>query len=336
MDPLSQASFGAAAAALAARDGNLRRALIVGVAAGAAPDLDVLIRSDEDPLLGLEYHRHFTHAMTFVPVVGLTVAALFRGIFKWPWREVLLPAMLASLSHGFLDACTSYGTMLYLPFSNHRESWDVVSIIDPIFTLPLVFALLLAFFLKRVRLAQLGLAWCLAYLFFGCSQRERAEDYAMSLADSRGLVVDSVTVRPSLANLMLWRLVVESGGSYYVDAVNITPYRVPVHYPGDRVRVLDSSSIGPRDSVLADDVARFNHFSQGFLYEVPERGNVLGDLRYSMFPDSINPLWGIEFDPSKPDQHVSMAYFRNASGAAFTRLWQMILGEPSDKIESLN
>ncbi|MEO0508336.1 MAG: metal-dependent hydrolase [Verrucomicrobiota bacterium] len=331
MDPLSQAGIGAAAASLAARKGGLRRALVVGIVAGAAPDLDVLIRSDEDPLLGLQYHRHFTHAIAFAPVIGLVVAGLFRGIFKWPLREVLLPAVLAALSHGLLDACTSYGTLLYLPFSNYRESWDVISIIDPLFTLPLVVALLFSFILKRVRFAQLGLVWCLAYLFFGYSQRERAEAFALELAESRGLVAETVTARPSIANLMLWRIVVKSRGRYFVDAVNLVPSRRPTLYSGTTVPVLDLSSFESEQTVLAKDVARFDHFSQSYLYEVPGKLNVLGDLRYSAFPDSIEPLWGIEYDPNQTGQHVSMVYFRDLSEGSFQRLWRMIQGKPVDE-----
>ncbi len=40
------------------------------------PDMDVLIRSASDPLLAIEYHRHFTHALAFIPVGGLIAAAM--------------------------------------------------------------------------------------------------------------------------------------------------------------------------------------------------------------------------------------------------------------------
>ena len=61
MDPLSQAAIGAAAAQSGSRASTLRHALWIGALAGMAPDLDVLIQSNTDPLLALEYHRQFTH-----------------------------------------------------------------------------------------------------------------------------------------------------------------------------------------------------------------------------------------------------------------------------------
>ena len=46
-------------------------ALLVGGLAAMAPDLDVLIRSTEYPLLNLKYHRHFTHALAFAPLARI-------------------------------------------------------------------------------------------------------------------------------------------------------------------------------------------------------------------------------------------------------------------------
>ena len=75
MDPISQAAIGAAAAQSCTRADRLRHALLIGCLAGMAPDLDVLIRSAEDPLLFLEYHRQFTHSLFFVPI-GASLCAL--------------------------------------------------------------------------------------------------------------------------------------------------------------------------------------------------------------------------------------------------------------------
>ena len=56
--------------------------------------------------------------------------------------------------------------------------------------------------------------------------------------------------------------------------------------------------------------------------------HILGDLRYALFPQSTEALWGIRFDPNQPDQHIAMVYFREPSKAAFQQLWQMICGQP--------
>lgn len=71
MDPLTHALLGATAAhaVLVPRLG--RKAWMVGALGGLLPDADILIRSAADPLLAIEYHRHFTHAFAFIPFGGL-------------------------------------------------------------------------------------------------------------------------------------------------------------------------------------------------------------------------------------------------------------------------
>ena len=83
MDPLSQASLGAslsqsfATGKTCSGKSTLFSALVIGVLAGMAPDLDVFIRSAEDPLLFLEYHRQFTHSLVFIPFGALLCALVF-------------------------------------------------------------------------------------------------------------------------------------------------------------------------------------------------------------------------------------------------------------------
>lgn len=335
MDPLSQASLGAATAALFSRRGNVRQAIIVGALAGAAPDLDVLIRSDTDPLLSLVYHRHFTHALLFAPFLGLVVAGLFKLLFfwkKWRYQNLALFAVVGALTHGLLDACTSYGTLLYLPFSDHRESWDIISIVDPIFTLPLALMTVISFAWRKPLLAKVVFAFCMLYLCFGVVQRERAQAFARKLANERGhQEITQLAARPSFGNTILWRVVYRVGDVYHVDAVQLAPFGEPTHYAGDSVSaytVADRISVLEDGSVLAGDIERFRFFSQDYLYLYPEDGTVAGDLRYAMFPDSIQPLWGIRINLEDPNSHTEFIYFRDPSKRSFDRIWQMILGRP--------
>jgi inner membrane protein len=339
MDPLTQASIGAAAATIVCRKAETRQALLLGALAGAAPDLDVLIRSETDPLLSLQYHRHFTHALLIAPLIGLLVAALFKGLFFWkdyPYRRLALFGMMGALTHGLIDACTSYGTLLYWPISHHRESWDIISIIDPIFTLPLVLLTVITFVFRRPRFAQFAVVLCLLYLSLGIYQRGQATQLAAQLAEERGHRPEELSVRPSLANILLWRIVYRAGDQYYVDAVWTTPFSEPKQYPGSVVDAFSEASaqmIAPEGSVLADDIERFRFFSQGYLYRYLDEANVVADLRYAMFPDSIKPLWGIRMYPATPEVHVSMEYFRDPSQGSFDRLWRMIRGESVEALD---
>ncbi|MEM7789958.1 MAG: metal-dependent hydrolase [Verrucomicrobiota bacterium] len=332
MDPLTQASLGAAAAVAFSKREHLRLAAVVGAAAGMAPDIDVFIKSAEDPLLSLQYHRHFTHALIIAPLLGLVVAGLFWFLlYRMRPQYALLArfAVVGALTHGPLDACTSYGTLLYWPFVMHRESWDIISIIDPIFTGPLVALLLFAVLRRRRFYGQLALALCLIYLCLGCVQRERAEYAAQQIAKERGHLPEELTARPSLANIVLWRTVYRQGDNYYVQAIHLSPFGEHKIYEGNRVaafRETDVARLAPDGSTLAGDIARFRYFSQGYLYLHPEASDVIGDLRYSAFPDSVIPLWGIRYDSAHPDKHAELEYFRTVAEGDIARLWSMILG----------
>ena len=331
VDPVTQASLGALAAGLLAKPETTRRALLVGALAGLAPDLDVFIASAEDPLLQLQYHRHFTHSLLLAPLIGILAAIIAKGLFwlrRWPLKELIPFGIAGALTHGALDACTSYGTLLYWPFSNHRESWDLISIIDPLLTLPLVALLLVGFFKRQPSLARAGALFCLAYFSFGILQRERAESFARELADSRGHAPEQFSVRPSLANLFLWRICYRADDRYFVDAVHTAPGKTPRLYRGSSVPAFKPGSLEvPDDSIVARDIERFHFFSQGYLYRYPARPEIIGDLRYSMFPDSVTPLWGITWDPKQPDEHVKVVHLREPSPGAFQRLWTMIQGK---------
>ena len=80
MDPVSQGILGASLAGSISESKKLRIASVCGFFGGLAPDLDILIKSSTDPLLSLEFHRHFTHSIFFVPL-GALITGLFLFLF---------------------------------------------------------------------------------------------------------------------------------------------------------------------------------------------------------------------------------------------------------------
>ena len=82
-----------------------------------------------------------THSLIFIPIGSLICALVFYYLFARRWqisfKLTYLFCLLGYATHGLLDACTSYGTQLLWPFSTERISWNTISIVDPLFTLPL-------------------------------------------------------------------------------------------------------------------------------------------------------------------------------------------------------
>lgn len=354
MDPLSQAvvgTLGAQSLSLFSSHvrNDLKRASLVGAIAGLTPDLDVLIRSSSDPLLALEFHRQFTHSLAFIPIGALIVAATLFGLsrlkrdstaqFSWMYAY----ALAGYATHGLLDACTNYGTQLLWPFANTRISWNLISIIDPLFTLPLLGLAVFAIGYRSPRIVAGAIVFAFAYLGVGLSQRLTLEAHVQKIAETRGHVIERIDVKPSFANLILWRSVYESDGVHYTDALHRWPWSRHIrHYEGGSVPALNVEndfSFLPKGSVARNDIERFRWFSNGFLSWNPTDPTYIGDIRFAFFPTSTEALWGIVIPRDHPpQQHVDFISRRALSSQERAHFAQMLWGRDllSEEPEAIN
>jgi inner membrane protein len=295
--------------------------------AALSPDLDVLIRSAADPLMNLQYHRHFTHALIFTPIGAAIIAFIWWLLLKRkePYKALWGYCFFGIFTHGILDSMTNYGTHLFWPFTNARESWSIISIIDPIFTLTLLALLITTLVRKQRRFVVIGAVFAAMYLSFGYAQKERATQAMMSLAMERGHLVLYYEVKPSLGNLFVWRVQYEAGGRYYIDAVRISLSGKVNYFAGNSVAVLDTKNyaLNP-SSVMANDIERFRFFSDGWLAALPEDPNMIGDMRFGLLPNDTHPLWGIRIDPTTPDTHAEFVNLRTRRDGDLGMLLDMI------------
>ena len=301
MDPLSQGTVGAAFAQSSANKTNIAKVAVVGFLAGLAPDLDVLIQSSTDPILFLEYHRQFSHSIFFIPFGSLIVALLFFPLVKksMSFKTVYIASFLGYATHGLLDACTSYGTLLFWPFSYERIAWNNISIVDPLFTIPALILVGTAIKTKKRKYSFLSVGWIIFYLSLGFIQYERALSTAYELAESRGHDAQRVTLKPSFGNLILWKSIYEHEGSYYVDAIRTVQSSSVCS--GESIGIFDYQKHLPtldKDSQQAIDVERFRWFSQDYL-GFDKGKNLVTDVRYSMLPNQIEPMWGLIIDDKR-------------------------------------
>ncbi len=330
MDIVTQGLLGAVAAQTVSRSGHLRAAAAIGMLAALLPDADVLIRSAEDPLLTLAYHRHFSHSLLFVPI-----GALLAALLCWPFARrgslsfvrVYGYALAGCVTAGLLDAFTSYGTHLFWPFSDTPVALSIIAIVDPVFSGVLLIFGGLAWWLRRRNLAVIGLLLAVCYLGLGALQHQRALNLAESLAAERNLQPDRILVKPTLANLVLWRSVIEVGDKAYVDAL-----RVGIEskvYPGSRIELLPSNQPNFSEGSRAQrDLKRFYRFSDGWLVRHPEQPNLYGDLRFALLPNSVIPLWGIQLNPNDPEKAPRWVTLRDMSPTLLGCFMAMLKGQP--------
>jgi len=339
MDPLTHATLGIAVAlAVAPRSAPVKSIALAGLAAGMLPDADILLHSDTDPLFSLEYHRHFTHSIAFSPVIAVLGAAIawlmLRCLGTRPlFLPMLVPAWLAGLSHLICDLWTSYGTRIGWPLSDHRAALDWISVIDPLFTLPLLAGTLVALLKARPRHARQTLIWASLYLTVCVIQHERASHALKKAFASEGLrQPDRIAVHPSFANILVWRALAEQNGTVRAIAIRCglgTPTLLqgessPVfNHPDQAIATLQLDPATPQ----ARDVRRFFHFSGNWVAVVPGEANTLGDLRYSTLPDTLAPLWGIRLNPAGATPSVEWRTFRTLNAATWNRFFAFIIGD---------
>jgi inner membrane protein len=332
MDPITQGAFGAVFAQTQGKPKNIAKAAVIGGLAGMAPDLDILINSSTDPLLALEYHRHFTHSLLFIPVGGLICSLVLYPLlgrrFGISFLQTLLWCIIGYATHGLLDGCTSYGTQLLWPLSDQRFAWDIISIIDPLVTLPLLALIILAARTKARRYTLIAIVWLGFYFGLATVQYQRALDEGQKLAESRGLKTVSIEAKASFANILIWKIVTETKNAFYVDAIKMG-WDKPTIWEGDSVAKLSIERDLPwldKDSQQRKDIERFRWFSNGYIALDQENPNRVVDIRYSLLPQQIKALWGINLSPTaKSDQHVEFTNERGDGKSAFKQLWEMIL-----------
>ena len=330
MDPLSQGTVGAAFAQSAANKKNIAKISIVGFLAGMAPDLDVLIRSSTDPVLFLEFHRQFTHSLIFIPIGALIVSAFLFPLVKKSisFKTTYLASFLGYATHGLLDACTSYGTLLFWPFSNERITWNNISIVDPILTLPALILIVLAVKKNQQRFSFFAIGWIVSYLALGFVQYDRALASGLELAQSRGHKAERMTLKPSFGNLILWKSIYQHEDSFYVDAIRagneLTWCR------GENIKIFDYQEHLPeleKNSQQMKDIERFRWFSQDYLGFDGEK-NLVTDVRYSMIPNQIAPMWGLVIDERRgANAHAVWWAGRTLDDDGLTLFKDMLFGD---------
>lgn len=338
MDLLTQGLLGSSLAISGSARNETRKAALIGLLAGLSADVDFLIGSTSDPLLNLEYHRHFTHSVFFIPI-----AALLLGLLLWPvfrsslnWNRVFLYCLLGYSLSGFLDACTSYGTSLLWPLSNERISFNIISIIDPVFTLLVIAGVLLGIFSRIKIFTMLALLVAASYLLLGVWQKQHVQQLSRQLALQKGHEIERLLVKPTLGNLWLWRSVYQYQGRYYISAFHRNPFTGnSAHIPGSSIAVFDPVhdplALQP-DSVMWRDIQRFAKFSNDYLALHPENADIVFDVRYANLPNSALPLWGIRLNRELPDQHADYETYRDTSRETREAFIDMLLNRGSHPI----
>lgn len=330
MDSITQAALGATVQGAGMGRYQGRRALLYGALLGTLPDLDVFIRYS-DPVSGMTYHRGFSHSIFLL----LALAALIAWAVKKRYPDAPYSGMrlfwvtAASLvTHPLIDACTVYGTQLFWPFTPTPAQWSAVFIIDPLYTLPMLFAI--AAVLWRGMRAHKTLVWALlwgsAYLAFGLYGRYFHENRVREALLAQGIAVYKVMATPTPFNTVLFRVVAQTDNGGYLETMSGWFDRdAPVFRREDQ-------GLHYAQALAAHPLyQRLHWFTDGWLRIDEEDGKlVVSDMRMGMTGAFTFRFVMAERQDGQWRMITPYAYGRRYPdmSQAMGQLWQRILNKP--------
>ncbi|HEX5789817.1 MAG TPA: metal-dependent hydrolase, partial [Luteolibacter sp.] len=195
------------------------RALFWGALFGTVPDLDILFNPLFDNAGQLWWHRGPSHSLLVMVLASLLLA---RPLAKL-WRSVRISAahagcfvLLEWSTHVLIDCFNVYGTLVLWPFSPTRISFNNLFIIDPLFTAPMLLALIWLAFLRsskqadqrrRINLWGLGLACLYVGMSVG-AKSVASHRFEADLKRNHAPCLRRIEA-PTAFNILLWRCVAE-------------------------------------------------------------------------------------------------------------------------------
>ncbi|SFB28546.1 metal-dependent hydrolase [Azotobacter beijerinckii] len=283
MDSLTQAVLGASVQGALLGRWQGRKALLYGALLGTLPDLDVLIDYG-DAVANMTHHRGFSHSLFVLTGFALLLAGLLRRFRPHPGysgSRLFLAVWLVLVTHVLLDSLTSYGTQLLWPLATPPVVWSSVFIIDPLYTLPLLGAVLAG---VLYRLHGRGLRWqywalglSTLYLGLTLAGKQMAESRVTAELERQGIRAEALFSAPTPFNSLLWRVLVRDGEDYLEALVGWLD-----HQPPELIRLPHGTALmaGLDDS---PQLARLRWFTQDWLrYDEIDGKLVVTDLRLGM------------------------------------------------------
>lgn len=225
MDSVTHIVAGAALGELTLGKKLGNRAMIAGAIANTIPDLDVFLTGlASTPAEELRIHRSYTHALFFHPFMALPFAYLaFRlSKKKIPFGVWYFFFMSNFLVHVLLDCCTTYGTQLFQPFTDYLVSWNNLSVVDPLFTIPLLvfFAVVIIFLKKqnpwRRKLALISIVLSLLYMGSSTYNKFRSESAFKAALQEQQLHYTGFSTSPTMFTSWLWNMIAYDDSTLYL------------------------------------------------------------------------------------------------------------------------
>lgn len=227
MDSFTQVLLGIATAELCAGKKLQRKTFLYGAILGTLPDLDVVIGQFMNPVDGVAIHRGMSHSVLFFLLLSPFLGWLITKIERYKINFGLATKMVfwCLLTHVLLDLFTSWGTQIFWPLPD-RIALKTIFVIDPLYTIPLLICLILAWrkkddFFSRKKYVLMGIYLSSFYLLLTCSLKLYALQQFDKALKIQNIAYDDLIVKPTAFNCILWNANVATKDVYFLGDYSV-------------------------------------------------------------------------------------------------------------------
>ncbi|MEW5677150.1 metal-dependent hydrolase [Flavobacterium enshiense] len=286
MDSLTQIALGIAVAEVCAGNELKNRVFLYGAILGTIPDLDVLVGKFLNPVDGVMIHRGLSHSLLFhlllAPSLGWLIFKLEKN--KISFKKTVLMAFLCLFTHAILDWFTTWGTQLLWPLEN-RFSLKTIFVIDPLYTIPLVYFLIKIWKTNQIELrkkhVRMGLMISSGYLLLSCFIKLYALHQFKKEADNQKINYSEIIVKPSPFNLILWNANIDTKEAYLIGDYSLLDSQPIVFRKYQKNHNLERMLKGN------NDFEKLKTISEGWYLVHESKGNLyFNDLRFGLLDDN--------------------------------------------------
>lgn len=186
-----------------------KSSLLIAVLGAVLPDIDNFV-GYSNPEFYLIHHRGITHSILGGFLLSIIFGFLIKLFFKKTlFKKTVLIIYLLVLTHIFLDLVTSYGTQIFLPFTDRRFTLECVFIIDPFFTI----LLLVLFFVSAKRSFRIRLCFYLLVFIYPMMNFTFSKIYSNMI--QKDFVEKVVHVSSAPFSPIFWKVIIEDREKLY-------------------------------------------------------------------------------------------------------------------------
>ena len=291
MDSLTHIVLGACIGEAVAGKCLDKWAMFYGALAQSVPDVDFVTAFFLHGAENVVAHRGLTHSILFGVAATFFLSWVVKDVIHktvLPYRSVFLLFAVNISVHLFIDTFNAYGVGLLMPFSDHRFTFNILYVADPLFSIAPFISFLFLLFLnkshrRRVMWIRTGIIVSAAYLCIAITNKLFVTNAVRKNLQAQNKPTEFFTT-PSPFNSLLWFVAAKDKDGYY------TSYR----------SVFDKGPMTftyfPRNETRSDtianqkDVQLLKKFSQGY-YTFERWGDttILNVLRFGQVVGWYDP-----------------------------------------------